>query len=848
MEAERTATLVTPTLGHIIERPRLTDLLADSGARVIALVAPAGYGKTTLARQWAARQTGPVAWYRTTRASGDVAALAVGLDKVLAGAGKLHSRDPNRIATVAAANASVAPLARALVSMYGSLTREVLLVVDDYESAGTAEADELLSLLVDELEIRFLVTSRDCPSWFSARLSTYGEGLEIGATELEMTEAEARAVLANDPTPGDPQPLLERAQGWPAVIGLAAMRATSELPAPDISARLLYDFLASELLDSANSEVQEGLALLAAASIGDVATATLVLGDATSSVLDDARRRGLAQTEDDGTLSLHPLLRELLLSRLPTQGDARTRRLLSRLHPLVESCCWDEALAASEALPEQAFVRNALRRALPELVPAGRVATLRRWSVAGRSAGVDEGLVAYAEAEVALRDADFDRAIALGERAATLLAGDSAARAHLVAGRAANLSDRSERARRHFDDAERLATSPETRSAATWGKFTQSVDDELDEAAELLREFEAGRTAGLEHSIRAADGRIRLGLLGEKLADSVDEVEPTIALLDPAADPMPCSSLLNNYSTALSALGRYDEAVAAAERELAIAADYDLEFVRRHALINRARALIGLRQIARAERNLQNLEATLRSERDVFLAANVVTERARLYITTGDLERAASLLLLHTDRHLNRGTRGEHLALRALVLGALDRRRETEVCAARAMTVSRHVQARGVSAVACCLANTASPKRVDAGTIFDRVTREGSRDAIVLGCRASPGFARQLVQDDGRRELLTSILVRSNDSALARSIGLDIPRFARPPTALSPRELEIHELIAQGRKNREIAATLYISESTTKLHVRHILEKLGVRSRVEAARIWQTPEDADLPK
>ena len=40
---------------HIIERPRLTRLLDETSARVIMLVAPAGYGKTTLARQWLAK-------------------------------------------------------------------------------------------------------------------------------------------------------------------------------------------------------------------------------------------------------------------------------------------------------------------------------------------------------------------------------------------------------------------------------------------------------------------------------------------------------------------------------------------------------------------------------------------------------------------------------------------------------------------------------------------------------------------------------------------------------------------------------------------------------------------------
>ena len=46
---------------HIIERPRLTRLLDETTARVIMLVAPAGYGKTTLARQWLAKR--PHVWY-----------------------------------------------------------------------------------------------------------------------------------------------------------------------------------------------------------------------------------------------------------------------------------------------------------------------------------------------------------------------------------------------------------------------------------------------------------------------------------------------------------------------------------------------------------------------------------------------------------------------------------------------------------------------------------------------------------------------------------------------------------------------------------------------------------------
>ena len=62
-------------------------------------------------------------------------------------------------------------------------------------------------------------------------------------------------------------------------------------------------------------------------------------------------------------------------------------------------------------------------------------------------------------------------------------------------------------------------------------------------------------------------------------------------------------------------------------------------------------------------------------------------------------------------------------------------------------------------------------------------------------------------------------------------------KLAAPPRldTLTPREREILDLVAQGQANKEIAAALGISERTARTHVSHVLRKLGVTSRTQAA-------------
>jgi DNA-binding NarL/FixJ family response regulator len=81
-----------------------------------------------------------------------------------------------------------------------------------------------------------------------------------------------------------------------------------------------------------------------------------------------------------------------------------------------------------------------------------------------------------------------------------------------------------------------------------------------------------------------------------------------------------------------------------------------------------------------------------------------------------------------------------------------------------------------------------------------------------------------------REDLARSLRVVSQNSSEA-AVAQDL---AHP---LSERELEVLRLLATGLNNRDIAPLLFISESTVKTHVVHILAKLGVSDRVQAV-VW----------
>lgn len=144
----------------------------------------------------------------------------------------------------------------------------------------------------------------------------------------------------------------------------------------------------------------------------------------------------------------------------------------------------------------------------------------------------------------------------------------------------------------------------------------------------------------------------------------------------------------------------------------------------------------------------------------------------------------------------------------------------------------------GIEATRQIMSLVDSPSRVLMLTTFD--LDEYVYDAIRAG---AAGF---LLKDAPPAELVNAIrIIAEGEALLAPSVTRRlIEEFASRPSNAAPtleqldqlteREVEVLQVIARGNTNSEIADALFVSETTVKTHVSHILTKLGLRDRVQA--------------
>jgi len=816
---------------RIVERPRLFALLDESKARVRMLVAPAGYGKTTLAEQWVARDGRRAAWFTARSSATDVAALALGVARSATSiVDECDVRLRAHMRALPAPAENVETLAEILGEDLGEWPSDTWLVIDDYhEVAQEPRAEDFVKALVASSPVRFLIASRVRPAWISTKELMYGDAFEVNQTALAMDNREAAEILVGR-SARSASGLVLLANGWPAVIGLASVSSAELEDDVEQVPESLYRFFADEVFGALGAEVRQGLTTLAVAPLLDHELATGLLGsEAAEFVCSAALDVGLL-VEREQHLDLHPLARAFLEERsaqlelVPAEGAARI--CLDTYRSRRE---WDAAFELIARTGAIAELEGLMRLALDELLDTARLSTLQKWCDLAAEAGVDAPLFAVARAETMLRNGRHVEAVAHAEAAA---AGEPALefRALSVAGRAAHLASREEDALSLYRRAEAAASTDAEVRDAKWGQLSCVIDLELPTSGAALAELSEGVGFGnAREMVRAAAHQIYLQLRQGEL--DLDQADVAGQVLSAVGDPNVESSFLSGYSIALALAARYDDALEAARALKRIAERYRFDFALAYAHCGVAMAQAGRRRWRDAEYAASVALSRARASRDVHADLMSCSVLLRLMAQQG---RYASALELSIGRMQGalKASIGEVMCSRALVLACAGRTADALelVDEVRGTTTAVEPVVLTPAVEAVCALRDGSADVIERTVSLEQVAfKTGAVDLLVTTYRACPELLSVLLRSaEGRR--FRELVERVGDSDLASAVGQPIA-FDDKRLLLSPREKEVYELLRSGLTNRQIGKLLFIEESTVKAHTHRIYDKLGVRSR-----------------
>jgi LuxR family maltose regulon positive regulatory protein len=346
----------------IVARPRLVErLLAAGSVPLVCVVAPAGYGKTTLLAQWGRSKGDRVGWVSLDARDNDpvvlLTYLAVALDRI-------EPVDPGVFRALASPGVSVLTAAvPRLVTAVAAMSGPVALVLDQVESMEDQRCLDVVAELALALPAgsQLALAARRPPALPVALLRARGRVVEVGAAELAMDDQEATALLEEAGVgPSDPEvpDLVKRAEGWPVGLYLAALAVQAGGSRPGAGAgfsgedRFMADYLRSELLAQLPPERVEFLTRTAVLErmCGPLCDAVLA-GTGSGAVLEAMEGANLLLVPLDRRrrwYRYHQLLRELLLAEL----ERREPELVPRLH--ARAAAWYEASGLPEAAIDHA--------------------------------------------------------------------------------------------------------------------------------------------------------------------------------------------------------------------------------------------------------------------------------------------------------------------------------------------------------------------------------------------------------------------------------------------------------------------------------------------------------------
>ena len=385
-----------PLRPGMVRRDRLLGRLLDGGPAVVSLVAPPGYGKTTLLAQWASACSDPVVWLTVDALDNDPIVLLSYLGAAF-----------DRIAPISSATAKAlsAGSRRVLVSAVPRLVSELhawnepgLIIVDDAHLLTDRLALDAISTIIDHLPpgVRMAVAGRHEPLLPFARLAAHRQLVTLGREDLALDANETSALVVaagHTLSPDEVTLLTARTEGWAVGIYLATValgRGRPDLgPLSDFSGAdpHVAAYLRSEFEDELEPD---DMKFLTRSTI--LERITVPSAEAVTQVPDAGLRlRRLAQRSQlvlelpgaEPTYRYHNLLRDFLALELEAREPGATRGLHQR------AAAWFKSADSTDLAIEHALAADdldgAARFVIAAAYPAhqrGRTSTLERWLAA----------------------------------------------------------------------------------------------------------------------------------------------------------------------------------------------------------------------------------------------------------------------------------------------------------------------------------------------------------------------------------------------------------------------------------------------------------------------------------
>jgi LuxR family transcriptional regulator, maltose regulon positive regulatory protein len=365
-----------------VSRAGLVEVARSGGHRVVAITAPAGYGKSAFLAEWARAEDRRVAWVSLDRFDDDPAALLTSL------ASAYHRAVGGRADLIADAAGRGVP---ALAAEIRASTVPFVFLLDDLHEVQSPPCHDVLGAVISAIPpgSQLATASRsEQPHLPRARVS--GDALEFGAGDLALDAAGARQIFAHaqvSVTPELAAEVTERAEGWPAGLYLAALTAkqgNSQVRAITGDDRYVADYLYREALIGQPKAVQRFLRRTAVLEQLCGPLCEAVLGSsAAATQLRRLEAHSLFLTPLDGQrhwYRYHPLYREFLLGELRRTEPG----IIMTLHQ--RAADWYEANGYPELALEQLLLVDDPARAVqltaklarPTYV-AGQLSTVQRW-------------------------------------------------------------------------------------------------------------------------------------------------------------------------------------------------------------------------------------------------------------------------------------------------------------------------------------------------------------------------------------------------------------------------------------------------------------------------------------